>query len=111
MLILLIKIIIAAVMPQMMIETPGIHAAKQDEPQAVMVLTVDKAGTISLGDGRRLHGEAALSVLRAAAQANPETQVYIQATRDVPYARVMDVMEMAREAGFVRIALITLPAP
>jgi biopolymer transport protein TolR len=47
--------------------------------------------------------------LRAAAGRDKQSRVMVKGDRDVPYARVMDVMDMVRQAGLTRVTLPTDP--
>ena len=108
MLVLLIIFMVAA--PLMMVgvpvDLPKTSAAKIGQPQKPVILTVDKAGTWSLGDGRVLTPETAPAALQAAHQASPDAVVYVRGDRDVPYGKVMEAMGVVGQAGFAKVSLI-----
>jgi biopolymer transport protein ExbD len=45
--------------------------------------------------------------LKKAAQAGSDTQVLIQADQQVAHGRVVEIMDLARRAGLVRLAIVT----
>jgi biopolymer transport protein TolR len=49
--------------------------------------------------------------VRAAAQANPATEVQLRADARVPYGRVAELIGLVQEAGLSRIGFVTEPAP
>jgi biopolymer transport protein ExbD len=58
---------------------------------------------------QRIADDALPGKLRELARRDPNTQVVIQADKAVPYARVVFVMDHAKQAGLKQIALRTAP--
>ncbi len=75
-----------------------------------LVVSVDAAGEIYV-DAVRITAAACQAKLNAVAGRNRDARVLVKGDRDVPYRKVMDVMDMARQAGLTRISLITDPKP
>ncbi|TMA79609.1 MAG: protein TolR, partial [Deltaproteobacteria bacterium] len=48
---------------------------------------------------------------RAIVAARPDRQLYVRADQAVPYGQVMQVMGAVRDAGLVRVGLVTEPPP
>lgn len=48
--------------------------------------------------------------LRAVKQRNPAAWVYLRADRDIPYGRVVQVMDGVKRAGIERLGMVTEPA-
>ncbi len=46
---------------------------------------------------------------RKAAESDPETQILIQADRQVAHGKVVEVMDIARSLGLRRLAIVTQP--
>lgn len=113
MLVLLIIFMVAA--PLMMVgvpvNLPQTSAQKMGQPQKPVIVTVEKSGAWSLGDGQALTPESAPAALQAAHQANPDAVVYVRGDRDVPYGQVMEAMGVIGQAGFARVSLIAQGAP
>ncbi len=75
-----------------------------------LTITVSAAGDMYI-NGTRFDDSAVQGKLTAAAQKDKDARVLVKGDRTVPYARVMDVMDMARQAGLTRITLPTDPKP
>lgn len=79
--------------------------APDGQAQAITVI-VDGSGDLQLEDGRVLTTEAALEPLQSLAQSNPGAAVYVKADRRAPFSRVSEILDLVRQAGFHRVALI-----
>ena len=77
-----------------------------DEVQLVVSLVAD--GKVYLND-TELSASALQEKLRAILQERPDRQVFLRADAAVPYGDVMKVMSSVREAGVVRLAMVTEP--
>lgn len=77
-----------------------------DEVQLVVSLAAD--GKVYLND-TELSASALQEKLRAILQERPDRQVFLRADAAVPYGDVMKVMSSVREAGVVRLAMVTEP--
>lgn len=60
-------------------------------------------------DGRQRGGDEVQAYLRQVAAVNPNARILIKGDRDVAYSRIMDVLDMVRQAGLTRIVLPTQP--
>lgn len=49
--------------------------------------------------------------LRAVAARNKSARILVKGDRNVPYARVMEIMDVVRQAGLTRVVLPTDPRP
>ncbi|HXH11072.1 MAG TPA: biopolymer transporter ExbD [Alphaproteobacteria bacterium] len=93
---------------------PGIRvrlpeaASKEEEPQRDLVLVLTRDQRLYLNDdpiqltelGTRLHEHL---------RARNDAVVIIKADRDVIHGRVVEVMDIAKEAGVTRLAIATEP--
>lgn len=60
-------------------------------------------------EGKPISDEAVADQFKKVAKTNKEARVLIKGDRDVVYARVMAVMDMARQAGLTKVVLPTDP--
>lgn len=81
--------------------------AAQEVP---LVVSIDKAGRFSLGNDVLSFNDLTTR-LRTVATTKANQQVYVRADQSVPYGQVMRAMGALRDAGLVRVGLITEPPP
>ena len=108
MLVLLVIFIITAplLVSSISLDLPKTDAARPDQSAAPAIVVVDAAGQVYLQDqpvsvpelGRRL------TQLR---QADADTEVQLRADQQVPYGRIVAVMDAAQQAGVHRIGFIS----
>jgi biopolymer transport protein ExbD len=55
--------------------------------------------------------DALLQRVRKTAEADPQTELHLEADRKVPYERVAEVMSIAQAGGLTRIGFVTAPKP
>jgi biopolymer transport protein ExbD len=89
-------------------ETATREGAPESSRDMTIVLAADQRLYI---DGQQQEPAAVQARLRQLGARNKEARVLIKGDRQVPYARVMDVMDMVRQAGLTRVALPTDPKP
>lgn len=53
--------------------------------------------------------DALLQRIRKTAQADPQTELHLEADRKVPYERVAEVMSTAQAGGLTKIGFVTAP--
>jgi len=87
-------------------ETVTREGAPETNNDTTIVVTAD--GAIHL-DGLRRSEEDVQARLRDVASRNRQARILVKGDREVPYARVMDVMDMVRQAGLTRVVLPTDP--
>jgi len=109
MLVLLIIFMVAAPLATVDIQVnlPASTAEPQQRPDKPLYLTVKSDLTLALGDdpvGRDLLG----STLDLATSSGKETRIFLRADRAVPYGEVMEVMNLLRSAGYLKVALVGL---
>jgi biopolymer transport protein ExbD len=98
------------------IQKPGVSlnlpktATREGAPETPkdLVINVAKDGVLYVDGGPRKPAEVQQRLLETA-KTNPNARVMVKGDRDVVYARVMDVMDMVRQAGLTRIVLPTDP--
>ena len=109
MLVLLIIFMVAAPLATVDIQVnlPAATAEPQQRPDKPLYLTVKSDLTLALGDdpvSRDLLG----STLDVATSSAKETRIFLRADRAVPYGDVMEVMNLLRGAGYLKVALVGL---
>jgi biopolymer transport protein ExbD len=107
--VLLIIFMVAAPLATVDIQVnlPASTAEPRQRPDKPLYLTVKSDLTLALGNDpvarERLHG-----TLDAAAKGEKETVIFLRADKTVPYGELMDVMNVLRRAGYLRVALVGL---
>jgi biopolymer transport protein ExbD len=109
MLVLLIIFMVAAPLAtvDIAVNLPSSTADPQRRPDQPLFLTIKPDLTIALGNDpvpRELLG----STLDAAVKGDKSTLVFLRADKSVPYGELMEVMNLLRGAGYLKIALVGL---
>lgn len=77
--------------------------------EAPLVVTVSKAGAISLGHSRVATAAKLTPVLRQALESRKDRKVLLEADQDVPYGQVVQVMAAIRKAGVDKLGMVSQP--
>lgn len=85
-------------------EAPPLPQAK--EP---LVITVERNGDISVGGSRVETLEQLTPVLSQIMSSRQEKEAFLQADRDVPYGRVVQVMAAAKLGGVEKMGMMSQP--
>jgi biopolymer transport protein TolR len=85
-------------------DSPGLTAGK--EP---LVVTVERNGAISIGKTSIPGPDKLMPVLRQVLETRQEKEVFLQADRDVPYGRVVQVMAAIKGAGIEKLGMVSQP--
>jgi len=109
MLVLLIIFMVAAPLATVDIQVnlPASTAAPQPRPDKPLFLSVKPDLTLALGNDpvpRDLLG----GTLDAAAKGDRGTLIFLRADKAVPYGEVMEVMNLLRKAGYLKVSLVAL---
>ena len=112
MLVLLIIFMVTAPILQqgVSIDLPKVAAGPLTGEEEQLVVNVAKGGQVYLND-TAMTSEELKEKLRAIVAARPDRQLYVRADQAVPYGQVMQVMGAVRDAGLVRVGLVTEPPP
>jgi len=112
MLVLLIIFMVTAPILQqgVSIDLPKVAAGPLAGEEEQLVVNVAKGGQVYLND-TALTAEQLREKLRVIVAARPDRQLYVRADQSVPYGQVMQVMGAVRDAGLVRVGLVTEPPP
>ena len=109
MLVLLIIFMVAAPLATVDIKVnlPAVSAEPQPRPDERLYLTVKPDLSLALGD-ESVSRERLPSTLDAAANGDKERPIYLRADKTVPYGELMEVMNLLRAAGYLKVALVGL---
>jgi biopolymer transport protein ExbD len=109
MLVLLIIFMVAAPLAtvDIAVNLPASTAEPQPRPERPLYLTVKPDLTLALGD-TPVTRELLPGTLDAAAKGDKEARIFLRADKTVPYGEVMEVMNLLRAAGYLKVALVGL---
>ena len=109
MLVLLIIFMIAAPLAtvDVPVDLPGSNAAQAPRPADPVYLTVREDLTLALGEAA-VAREGLAPALDAAAKGDRQTRIHLRADQSVEYGALMEVMNLLRAAGYLKIALVGL---
>jgi biopolymer transport protein ExbD len=109
MLVLLIIFMVAAPLATVDIQVnlPASTVEPQQRPDKPIYLTVKSDRTLALGNDP-VSGETLGGALAAATKGDKDTRIYLRADKVVPYGDVMEVMNLLRTAGYLKVALVGL---
>jgi len=109
MLVLLIIFMVAAPLATVDIHVnlPASTAEPQPRPDKPLYLSVKPDLTLSLGNDP-VAREALAGTIDAAAKGDKGTLIFLRADKVVPYGEVMEVMNLLRKAGYLKVSLVAL---
>jgi biopolymer transport protein ExbD len=109
MLVLLIIFMVAAPLATVDIQVnlPASTAEPQQRPDKPLYLTVKSDLSLALGDDA-VNRDRLRSALDAATKGDKDARIFLRADKAVPYGEVMEVMNLLRTAGYLKVALVGL---
>ena len=109
MLVLLIIFMVAAPLAtvDIAVDLPSSTAPPQERPPQPIFLTIKPDLSLTLGDDT-VPRDALGETLTRAANGDKNTRIFLRSDRVVPYGDVMEVMNLLRAAGFLKVALVGL---
>ncbi|MDP9838446.1 biopolymer transport protein ExbD [Neorhizobium huautlense] len=115
MLVLLIIFMVAAPLAtvDVNVDLPASTARPAERPDEPMYLTVKQDLTLNLGNDVVAREELATTLDRLT-EGKRDTRIFLRADKMVDYGHFMEVMNLLRDAGYLKIALVgleSLPAP
>ncbi len=91
------------------VDLPTSTAKPSPRPEKPLFLTIKPDLSLTLGDtpiARTALGPA----LDAATNSDKQQRIFVRGDKTVPYGSVMEMMNLLREAGYLKIALVGLDA-
>jgi biopolymer transport protein ExbD len=112
MLVLLIIFMVAAPLAtvDIAVNLPASTAEPQPRPDKPVFLTVKADLTLAIGE-QPLPRESLASALAAATKGDKDMRIFLRADKTVPYGEMMEVMNLMRRAGYLKVALVGLEKP
>jgi biopolymer transport protein ExbD len=109
MLVLLIIFMVAAPLAtvDIAVDLPSASAPQQPRPEKPLFLTVKPDLTLTIGDDV-VSRDALGAALDHATNGNRDARIFLRADKVVSYGDLMQVMNLLRAAGFLKIALVGL---
>ena len=107
MLVLLIIFMVAAPLAtvDIPVDLPASNAQPQPRPDKPVYLTVKPDLSLSVGNDTVGRGALA-AVLDANTNGHKDARIFLRADKLVPYGEVMQVMNLLRAAGYLKVALV-----
>ena len=108
-LVLLIIFMIAAPLAtvDISVDLPSSTAQQQPRPDKPVYLTVKPDLSLALGD-TPVAREQISAALDSVTDGDKQTRIFLRADKVVPYGELMEVMNLLRAAGFLKVALVGL---
>src|SRR6266576_1056549 len=112
MLVLLIIFMVAAPLAtvDIAVNLPSAAAQPQARPDKPIFLTVKADLSLAIGE-TPVPRNLLPSALSAATKDEKDTRIFLRADKSVPYGEMMEVMNLMRKAGFLKVALVGLEKP
>ncbi|UYO55067.1 TonB system transport protein ExbD [Rhodopseudomonas palustris] len=109
MLVLLIIFMVAAPLATVDIgvDLPASTAAPQPRPDKPVYLSVQPDLTLAVGE-TIVARDALSSALQSATGGNKDERIFVRADKAVAYGELMAVMNLLRDAGYLKVALVGL---
>ena len=92
------------------VDLPASSAQMQPRPDKPVFVTVKTDLSIAIGDNATAKENLA-SALDAATNSHKDERIFLRADKSVSYGDLMDIMNVLRDAGYLKVALVGLEAP
>ncbi len=111
-LVLLIIFMVAAPLStvDIAVDLPTTYAAPKPRNDKPIYVSVKSDLTLAVGEVAVARDQLS-SALDAATSTNHETRLFLRADKAVPYGELMNVMNLLRGAGYLKVALVGLEGP
>ncbi len=91
------------------VDLPDSSAQPLPKPDKPVFVTIRADQSLAVGENSVAQDQLALA-LDNAAHADKETRVFLRADKVIAYGRLMEVMDVLRHAGYLKVALVGLEA-
>ena len=111
-LVLLIIFMIAAPLAtvDVAVDLPASNAPREPRPKKPIFLTIKPDRTLALGE-EGVAREVLASAIDRATSGDKQQRLFVRADKTVSYGEVMEVMNLLRAGGYLKIALVGLETP
>jgi TonB system transport protein ExbD (group 1) len=112
MLVLLIIFMVAAPLAtvDIAVNLPASTAEPQPRPDKPVFLTVKADLALAIGE-QIIPRDMLASALEGATKGDKDARIFLRADKTVPYGEMMEVMNLMRKAGYLKVALVGLEKP
>ena len=109
MLVLLIIFMVAAPLATVDIQVnlPAATAEPQPRPDKPLYITLRSDLSVSVGNEPILRDQLG-AALEAKTKGDKDTRIFLRADKGVPYGEVIEIMNLLRGSGFLKVALVGL---
>jgi len=109
MLVLLIIFMVAAPLAtvDVPVDLPSSNAQQQQRPNKPVFVTIKADHSLAIGDDPVTPGALA-AALDAATGSDKQERIFLRSDRSVPYGDVVQVLDVVRSAGYLKVALVGL---
>ena len=87
------------------LDLPKTQAAPVSDPKPPVILSLNRAGEVFIGDERIDPSDLAERLSGLAAE-DPTRIVYVRGDQTISYAQLMEALSMVNRAGFAKVSLI-----
>jgi len=87
------------------VDLPGSTAAAAPRPDKPVFLTLKQDLSLSIGNGA-IPRNAFAAAMGQQTQGNKETRIFLRADKSVDYGQLMEVMDLLRTSGYLKVALV-----
>jgi biopolymer transport protein ExbD len=108
-LVLLIIFMVAAPLStvDIAVNLPVSNAQQRPRPDRPIFVTLKRDLTVTLGD-QAVARDGLAAALDRATEADHDRRIYLRADRSVPYGELMAALNLLRDAGYLKVALVGL---
>jgi biopolymer transport protein ExbD len=108
-LVLLIIFMVAAPLStvDIAVNLPVSNAQQRPRPDRPIFVTLKGDLTVTLGD-QAVARDGLAAALDRATEADHDRRIYLRADRSVPYGELMAALNLLRDAGYLKVALVGL---
>ena len=92
------------------VNLPASTAPEQPRPDKPVFVTIKPDATIAIGETIVPRGELG-SALDAATNNHKDETIFVRGDKSVSYGELMEVMNVLRDAGYLKLALVGLETP
>jgi biopolymer transport protein ExbD len=92
------------------VNLPASTAPEQPRPDKPVFLTIKPDLTIAVGDAV-IARDSLAGALDAATNGHKDQTIFVRADQSVSYGELMGVMNVLRDSGYLKLALVGLEAP
>jgi biopolymer transport protein ExbD len=106
-LVLLIIFMVAAPLStvDIAVNLPVSNAQQRPRPDRPIFVTLKRDLTVTLGD-QAVARDGLAAALDRATEADHDRRIYLRADRSVPYGELMAALNLLRDAGYLKVALV-----